>query len=387
MQNFNFNLPTEIVFGKDCVSSLGKKAAPYGKNVLVMYGGGSVKRNGVLDKVLASLDGYNITELGGVEPNPRITTVRKGIAVAKEKKIDFIVAVGGGSTIDCAKAVAGGVYFNDDPWLFMLDNSFFPTKALPLLTVLTLAATGSEMNGNFVITNWETNDKLACFSPFIIPKVSFMDPEFTFTVNKYQTACGTADIMSHIFEVYFDPNDEAFVSDKLCEALLLTCIKYGPVAVKDPTDYEARSNLMWAGTLAINKLLNCGKQGVSWAVHGMEHQLSAYHDITHGAGLAILTPAWMEYVLCDKTVDKFARYAEAVWGIKDDDKYAAARQAISRTKYFFASLGLPSTQREAGIKEKYFAEMAEKAHRFSDTEAAYFPLKEEDIVKIYEKCY
>lgn len=388
MKNFVYSTPTEIIFGRNALDRLPAEAAKLGGHALVIYGGGSVKRNGILDKVVSSLAGFVVTEMGGVEPNPRITTVEKGVALAKETRADFIIAVGGGSTIDCAKAIAGGVYYDGEAWDFMKDNSLFPKKALPLMTVLTLAATGSEMNGNFVISNKETNDKMACFSPFIIPKVSFMNPEFTFSVSKYQTACGVSDIMSHVFEVYFDPNKEAYVTDRLCEALLTTCIRYGKRAVDFSSDYEARSNLMWAGTLAINGLLKKGKSDVSWAVHGMEHQLSAYYDIAHGAGLAVLTPAWMRYVLDGNTAPKFADYARRVWRVEETDDMKAAAEGIERTARFFREIGMPSSITDTGIdSDRYFGEMAEKAFVNSDTRRAYVPLYAADIEKIYRSCY
>lgn len=388
MKNFIYDIPTKIVFGTTTADRLAAEASALGEHALIIYGGGSVKSNGVLDFVVGALKGFVVTEFSGVEPNPRISTVEKGIALARETKVDFIIAVGGGSTIDCAKAIAGGVYYDGNPWDFMQDNSLFPKKALPLITVLTLAATGSEMNGNFVISNWETNDKMSCFSPFIIPKVSFLNPEFTFTVNKYQTACGVCDIMSHVFEVYFDPNKEAFVTDRLCEAILKTCLKYGKKALDFPGDYEARSNLMWAGTLAINGLLKKGKTLVSWAVHGMEHQLSAYYDIAHGAGLAVLTPVWMRYCLKESTLEKFAEFARNVWDVSDGDVLSQANKGIEKTAKFFSELGMPSTLREAGIDSTiHFETMAEKAHVNSATEKAFVPLGKNDIVKIYESCF
>ena len=260
------------------------------------------------------------------------------------------------------------------------------TQALPVVDVLTICATGSEMNSGAVITNEETNEKLEINGPILYPRLSICDPQYLYTLPESQTAAGTADIISHVFEQYFQPNDGAYITDRLSEAVLKTCFKYGPIAMSEPDNYEARSNLMWASTVGLNHLLTVGKGG-AWSVHPIEHELSAYYDLTHGAGLAILTPAWMRYVLCDKTVKRFAMYAENVWRIQTANPYDAANAAIDRTENFFKVLGLPGRLSEVGIGPERFEEMASEAVRTSGiSDRSYFPLEKEDIVRIFERC-
>ena len=303
MDNFRFGAPTEMLFGKGQISNLPEVLKRYGRNVLLAYGGGSIKKNGIYDKVQELLKDFNIVELSGIEPNPRIETVRRGVDLCRENNIDVILAVGGGSTIDCSKVVAAGYYYEGDTWDIVLDSSKI-TNALPIVAVLTLAATGSEMNKGAVISKMDTNEKLGTGAICMAPKTSILDPEYLYTLPAIQTAAGTADIMSHVFENYFKKTKDAYVQDKMSEGLLETCIKYCPIALKDPTNYEARANLMWASSMALNGLTGSGKVG-AWSCHPMEHELSAHYDITHGVGIAILTPSWMRYILNDETVDKF----------------------------------------------------------------------------------
>ena len=364
MNNFNYSIPTKIFFGKDKISVLGDEIKKYGTRVLLVYGGGSIKKSGIYNRVteIFKANDINFWELSGVEPNPRITSVTKGIELCRDNKIDIILAVGGGSSIDCAKVVAAGYYYEGDAWDIVLD----PRKiqnALPLATILTLAATGSEMNSGAVITNFDTNEKLGTGNPAMAPKFSILDPTYTYTLPSNQTAAGTADIISHIFEVYFSSTKEAYLQNRMAEAMLKTCIKYGEVAMKDPENYEARSNLMWTSSLAINGLLSYGKV-TEWSTHGMEHELSAYYDITHGVGLAILTPHWMKYILNEETLEKFVEYGVNVWGIDANlDKYKIANEAIEKTREYFISLGIPSSLREVGINEEKLEEMAKQATR------------------------
>lgn len=362
MQNFNYSIPTKVFFGKGRIKVLGTNIKQYGSKVLIVYGGGSIKRNGIYDQIVNILKEENIDfcELSGVEPNPRIITVRKGIKICKDNNIDFVLAVGGGSSIDCAKAIAAGYYYEGDPWDIVV-NPRKIKKVLPIASILTLAATGSEMDVFAVISNTETNEKLGTSHPDMAPKFSILDPEYTFSVPANQTASGTADIMSHTFESYFTNTRETFIQNRISEAILKTCIEYGVKAVKDPENYEARANLMWASSLAINGLLVYGKTR-NWAVHPMEHELSAIYDITHGVGLAILTPHWMKYVLDQNTVDNFVEYGVNVWGIdKNRDKMSIANEAIEKTKEYFVSLGLPTTLKEVGIGEDRLEEMAKKS--------------------------
>lgn len=385
MINFDYSTPTKVFFGKDQINVLPKEVKKYGSRVLLVYGGGSIKKIGLYDKVIELLKSNNISfwELSGVEPNPRITSVRKGIEICRENNIDLVLAVGGGSTIDCSKVIAAGVSYEGDPWDIVLDSSKIKS-VISVASILTLSATGSEMNYGAVISNLETNEKLGTESPGMAPKFSILDPTYTFSVPKNQTAAGTADIMSHIFEVYFNNTEGTYIQNRMAEALLKTCINYGRKAMDEPENYEARANLMWASSLAINDLLSYGKDA-KWSVHEMEHELSAYYDITHGVGLAILTPAWMEYVLNDETVDKFVEYGVNVWDLdKNKDKYDIAKEAIKKTREFFVSLDIPTTLREVGIGEEKLEEMANQAVRIEGTLGNFKPLNREDVLNIYK---
>ena len=385
MNNFNFCVPTDIRFGRDQIECLPEELKKYGKRVLLVYGGGSIKRTGLYEKIQSLLKEFEIYELSGIEPNPKLSSVRKGVELCKEHKIDVVLAVGGGSCIDASKHIACGAFYEGDPWDLVLDRSKV-TGALPIAVVLTICATGSEMNSGAVISNEETNEKLEINTPLLYPALSICDPTYLYTLPAKQTAAGTVDIMSHVFEQYFQPNDGAYLTDRLAEAVLKTCVHYGPIALKEPENYEARSNLMWSSTVGLNHLLTVGKGG-AWSVHPMEHELSAFYDITHGVGLAILTPAWMRYVLSDETVARFAMYARNVWDIEETDPYRAAQLAIDKTEEFFISLGMPSTLREVGIDHSRFAEMAEEAVRTSGIASrSYVHLAKEDIVKIFEMC-
>ena len=385
MENFNFKAYTEMLFGKGQISKLPEVMNRYGKNVLLAYGGGSIKKNGIYDNVKKLLKNYNIIELDKIEPNPKIETVRRGVNLCKENNIDVILAVGGGSTIDCAKVVAAGAFYDKDPW-DLVTNPEKIDKVLPIVTILTLAATGSEMNGNAVISKMDTNEKLGTSSVNMKPQVSILDPEYLYTLPSIQTAAGTADIMSHVFESYFKKTEGAFVQDKFSEGLLETCIKYCPIALKDPTNYEARANLMWASSMALNGLCGSGKPG-AWTCHPIEHELSAFYDITHGVGLAIVTPRWMRYILSENTVDKFVDYAINVWKLENkDDKFALANEAIDLTEKFFKDCGIPMTLREVNIDETYFDEMAKGAVEHGSLAYAYVPLNEDDVKKILEMC-
>lgn len=385
MENFVFHAPTEIYFGKGQIENLSKILGNYGKNVLLTYGSGSIKKNGLYDKVCELLKDFNIVELAGIEPNPRIGTVRKGVELCRENNIDVILAVGGGSTIDCSKVVAAGYYYEGDAWDLVKDSSKI-TNALPLVTVLTLAATGSEMNKGAVISNPETNEKLGTTAKPMAPRASILDPEYTYTLPTIQTAAGTADIMSHVLENYFKVTETAFLQDKISEGILKTCIKYCPIALKEPSNYEARANLMWASSLALNGLCGSGKKG-SWTCHPIEHELSAFYDITHGVGLAIVTPRWMRYILSEKTVDKFVDYAVNVWDLEmEEDKFALANKAIDKTERFFAECGLPMNLGKLGIDDSLLEKMSHAVVVHRDLQSAYVPLKEEDVLNILKMC-
>lgn len=385
MNNFQFHVPTDIRFGRGQAACLPGELAKYGRRVLLVYGGGSIKRTGLYDAVKALLKDFQVCDLPGIEPNPKIDSVREGVALCKANGVDVVLAVGGGSCIDAAKAIACGACYAGDPWDLVLDRTKIE-KALPLADVLTISATGSEMNCGAVISNPATNEKLELSSPLAYPALSICDPTYLFTLPAKQTAAGTADIISHVLEQYFQPNDGAYLTDRVSESVLKTCVKYCPIALGEPDNYEARSNLMWASTIGLNHLLTVGKGG-AWSCHPMEHELSAYYDITHGVGLAILTPAWMRCVLCERTVARFAMYAANVWGVTERDPYAAARAGIDKTAEFFRACGLPSTLKEVGVGPEKFGEMAAEAVRVSGISSrSYYPLSADDIVKIFETC-
>ncbi len=385
MNNYSFCVPTDIRFGKGQVACLATEIARFGKKVLMVYGGGSIKKTGLYDQIREVLREYEVHELSGIEPNPKLSSVRKGAAICKEKGIEAILAVGGGSTIDASKHIACAAFYDGDPWDLVLDRTK-AVKALPIFTVLTICATGSEMNPGAVISNEETKEKLEINSPILYPTLSVCDPTYMYTLPRRQTAAGTADIVSHILEQYFQPCDDAYITDRLSEAALKTCFKYGPIALECPENYEARANLMWTSSIALNHLLTFGKGG-AWSVHPIEHVLSAYYDITHGEGLAILTPRWMRYVLNDETVHRFAMYARNVWDIAASDDREAAMAGIEQTEKWFEEMGLPKTLGEVGIDDALLTEMAEEAVRTSGIATrAYVKLTQSDVRKIYEMC-
>lgn len=383
MNNFDYHIPTDVYFGKGQINQLGQRMSSIAKKVLFVYGGGSIKRIGLYDQAMQQLKqaGVTVFELAGVEPNPRIQTVKKGVAVCKQEGIEGVLAVGGGSTIDCAKMIAAGTCYDGDAWDLVLDSSKIK-KAIPVAAILTLAATGSEMDGFAVISDMDKNEKWGTGNELTKPVFAIMDPQYTFSVSKYQTAAGSSDIMSHTFENYFNNTKGAFLQARLAEGILKTVIKYAPIAIEHPDDYEARANLMWASSLAINGLISYGED-TAWTVHPMEHELSAFYDITHGAGLALLTPYWMEYILCEKTVGKFAEYGVNVWGIDSSkEPMAIAKEAIAKTREFFLSIGMPSHLKNLGIDQTHFDIMAEKAANGGLADG-FMPLTKEDVKKIY----
>ncbi|WP_178774069.1 iron-containing alcohol dehydrogenase [Simiaoa sp.] len=385
MNNFTFHIPTDIRFGKDQIQCLPEELKKYGKNVLLVYGGGSIKRSGLYDKIRDLLKDFEVSELSGIEPNPKLTSVEKGAAICKEKDIQVILAVGGGSTIDASKHIAAAACYDGEPWELVKDRSLVK-KALPVAVVLTICATGSEMNSGAVISNEKTHEKLEINHPLLYPKLSVCDPTYLYTLPPEQTAAGAVDILSHVMEQYFQSNDEAYITDVLSEAVMKTVVKYARKAMDEPQNYEARSNLMWASTVGLNHLLTVGKGG-AWSVHPIEHVISAYYDITHGVGLAILTPAWMEYVLSDKTVLRFARFAREVFGVKETDDAKAAELGIEKVREFNRSLGMPSTLTEVGILQDKFDEMAAEAVRTSGISLrAYVKLEISDVKKILMNC-
>ena len=385
MNNYDYCVPTDIRFGKGQVECLAKEIGRYGKKVLMVYGGGSIKRIGLYDKIHEVLKDFELYELPGIAPNPKLTSIVEGAKLCKKHGIDVVLAVGGGSTIDASKHIACSAFYEGDPWDLVLDKTKV-AKALPIFTVLTICATGSEMNPGAVISNEKTKEKLEINHPLLYPTLSVCDPTYMYSLPKMQTAAGTVDIISHIFEQYFQPNDGAFITDRLSEAALKTCFKYGPIALKDPENYEARSNLMWTSSIALNHLFTFGKGG-AWSVHPIEHELSAFYDITHGVGLAILTPAWMRYVLSEETEKRFAMYARNVWNIQKENDREAATEGIKCTENFFKELGLPGKLSEVGIDDSQLSLMAAEAVRTSGLSTrAYVKLSEKDVEKIYRDC-
>ena len=382
--SFVYCVGTKILFGNGMEEKLPEELKVYGHRVLLVYGGGSIKHNGLYLRIKELLSDFEIFELAGVESNPRIGTVRKGASICREQNIEVLLAVGGGSTIDCAKVVAAAACYDGDAWELVKDPKRI-CSALPITTVLTIAATGSEMDAFAVISNPNTKEKLGMAHPSLLPRLSVLDPENTFSVPARQTAAGAVDILSHILESYFNL-PRAAVPDRISEGLIRTIIQYAPIAIREPENYEARAQLMWTSSLAINGLCSTGKS-LMWSCHPIEHELSAYYDITHGIGLAILTPNWMRYILNEKTVNTFVEYAVNVWGFDPaQEEYALARQSIDATAAFFRSLGIPEKLSELGIDESCFTEMSRNAVRNGALHLAYIPLTEKDVYNIYEMC-
>jgi butanol dehydrogenase len=387
MNNFVYDVPTKVYFGENQLGHLGEELKKFGKRVLLVYGGGSIKKSGLYDRIATEIKkaGLELFECPGIEPNPRITSVNRGAEICKKEHIDVLLAVGGGSTIDATKFIGAGAYYEGDAW-DILTKKAPVSNCLPIVTVLTLAATGSEMDSGGVISNLETKDNIGYMHPLLRPKVSFLDPTNTYSVSAYQTACGAADIMSHIIEVYFNMDQDLMMLDSVMEGLMRTVIKYAPIAMREPTNYEARANLMWTASWAINGFVNGGKRQ-AWSCHPMEHEISAFYDITHGLGLAILTPRWMEYTLDETTASKFYQFGCNVFGI---DKSLAPMEVAKKSiemlsDFFYSTLGLKKSFTELGIDDSNFAVMAKKAN-MGGTQHAFKPLKEEDIEKIFRAC-
>ncbi len=385
MRNFVFENKTKIIFGRGTEEKVGKEIKKLGKNkVLFHYGGGSIKRFGLYDKVVKSLKDEEIeyVELGGVKPNPSLSLVKEGIELCRQENIDFILAVGGGSVIDSAKAIAAGALYEGDVWDFY-DNKAQIKEALPLGVILTLPAAGSEASDASVITDEERKLKRGTGSPLIRPTFSILNPEITFTLPPYQTAAGITDMMAHIMERYFTQERNVDLTDHMCEAVLKTIIKNAPLVLEKPEDYNARAEIMWAGTLAHNGLLDTGRLG-DWGTHMIEHELSALYDLTHGAGLAIIFPAWIRYVY-KAYPEKMLRFFHNVFDVEavfDDPQYMI-EEGLKRLKEFYRSLGMPVSLKDAGIEEKRFEEMAEKCTVFGPV-SNFIKLEKSDVVEIYK---
>ncbi|MCV9886921.1 iron-containing alcohol dehydrogenase [Metabacillus halosaccharovorans] len=382
MENFTYYNPTKLIFGKGQVEQLEAEVPKYGRNVLLVYGGGSIKRNGLYDQVVEILNKSNLQlfELAGVEPNPRLSTVHRGVEICKEENIDFILAVGGGSVIDCTKAIAAGAKYEGDAW-DIVTKKHIPTEALPFGTVLTIAATGSEMNSGSVITNWETKEKYGWGSPLTFPKFSILDPINTFSVPKDHTVYGIVDMMSHIFEQYFHHTKNTPLQDRFCESTLKTVIEAAPRLIEDLENYELRETILYSGTIALNGQLQMGYRG-DWASHNIEHAVSAVYDIPHAGGLAILFPNWMKHNL-DVNVSRFVQLAVNVFGVDQTgkDDRTVALEGIDRLREFWSSIGAPSRLKDYNINDENIDLMADKA-MVNGEFGNFTKLNKEDVVAI-----
>lgn len=387
MNPFIYDIPVKVYFGKGQLEYLRNELKKYGKRVLLVYGGGSIKRTGVYDSIVKQMEkaGLELFELSGIDPNPRIDSVRKGARICKENQIEVVLAAGGGSSIDAAKWIAAAACAEFDPWDFFSKNA--PVEnALPIVTILTIAATGSEMDPGGVISNPETKDKLGRIDEKLLPKASFLDPTVTYSVSPYQTACGAVDMLSHIMEVYFNMEPGLSMLDCFMEGMMKTVLRYAPIALKEPDNYEARANLMWTSSWAINGFIRGGRE-LAWSCHPMEHELSALYDITHGHGLAILMPRWLRYCLDETTVSKYVQFGVQVFGLDGTlEPMEIAEKSIELLEqFFFETLGLARTFREVGIQEADFQVMAKKAC-MDGVLPGFKPLRQRDIEEIFRMC-
>lgn len=386
MENFVFCNPTKIIFGRGMESKTGKEVAAYSQKVLLHYGSGSIKKSGLYDRVIKSLKEYNveIVELPGVKPNPVLSLVYEGIRICREQNVGFILAVGGGSVIDSAKAIAAGVNYDGDAWdLFTGKGNI--TKALPVGTILTIPAAGSESSTGSVITKEEGKLKRPFNSNHLYPRFSILNPELAFTLPTYQVACGVVDIMAHLLERYFTNTRSVELTDRLIESALKIMIHYAPIVLKEPSNYDAWAEFMWTGTVAHNNMFGSGREA-DWGSHDIEHELSGMYDIAHGAGLAMIFPAWMRYVY-KHDVNRFVQFAVRVWNVENDhfDPEKTALEGIQRMEAFWQSLGLPTRISAAGLDSRHFDEMAEKCtNGGKNTVSNFVKLNQKDIRNIYE---
>ncbi|RNA70502.1 iron-containing alcohol dehydrogenase [Alteribacter keqinensis] len=383
MDNFIYQNPTRLIFGEGQVKEqLAEQLKPFGQNVLLVYGGGSIKRNGIYDEVTGILNegGFNVTEQSGVDPNPRLSTVHKGVELCRENNIDVLLAVGGGSVIDCTKAIAAGAKYGGDAW-DLVTKKAVPESALPFGTILTLAATGSEMNAGSVITNWETQEKYGWGSPHTFPQFSILDPANTLSVPKDHTIYGIVDMMSHVLEQYFHQQTNTPLQEKMCEAVLNTVIEAGPDLVQNLDDVKLRETILYSGTIALNGSLQMGTRG-DWASHNIEHAVSAVYDIPHAGGLAILFPQWLRHHL-DLGERKLVQLAVNVWGVDPEGKsnFEVAEEGIQRLERFWSELGAPSRLADYDIDDSKVEVMADKAMA-NGPFGNFNSLEKEDVIAI-----
>ena len=383
VENFTFLNPTKLIFGKGQLEQLKTEIPRFGKKVLLVYGGGSIKRSGLYEKVISLLHeiGAEVFELSGVEPNPRISIARKGVEICKKEGIEFLLAVGGGSVIDCTKLIAAGAKYDGDAWDLVVKKAF-AKEALPFGTVLTLAATGSEMNAGSVITNWETNEKYGWGSAVTFPKFSILDPVNTFTVPRNQTIYGIVDMMSHVLEHYFHLEENTDFQDRMCESLLITVMETAPKLLANLENYEHRATILYSGTMALNGILNMGYRG-DWATHNLEHAVSAVYDIPHGGGLAILFPHWMEHTLNVKP-ERFRQLAVRVFGVNAEGKSAeeAGREGIRKLREFWNSIEAPLRLADYDIDDTKLDVMADRAMANGEF-GTFKKLNRDDVLAIY----
>ena len=382
MVNFDYMTPTRLIFGKNSIEKLPEVMNQFGPKILLTYGGGSIKKIGLYDKVKELLAGREIIELSGIQPNPKYDpSVLEGVRLCKENKVDVILAVGGGSVLDCSKAIAAGAKYDGDSW-DLISYKVKAQAALPIVDVLTLAATGSEYDPGGVISRTETNDKIGYVDPLLYPAVSILDPTYTFTVSKKQTAAGCADAMNHIMEQYFC-EESSLLADGFMEAGLKSLMVNARKCLENPENYTARAEMMLACTYGCNGIYALGSSASGWPCHGIEHALSAYYDITHGEGLAIITPRWMKHILNERTLHRFVKYGVNVFGIDANlPETEIAEKAIDATYKFFESIGIPMHLKDVGIDESRIGEMAHHIAVNEGLENAWAPLTEQDITKI-----
>lgn len=382
MNRFVYDIPTKLFFGEGQIKHLRNLASSFGKNILFIYGGGSIKRNGLYDKIHSTLKGFNLIELDGVESNPKIKLVEVGISLCLDHQIDLILAVGGGSTIDTGKLISAGAVSKESPW-DLVNNPKLITGSLPLITIGTIAGTGSEMNGNAVISNTETNEKINFYSYHFFPVFAICDPTYTYTVPKVLTAAGAIDTMSHVIEMYFQKEQGTFIQDGISEAVMKACLHYLPIVLENPEDFESRANLMWASTTALNRLTSFGKRG-DYSLHHIEHVLSAHYNVSHALGIAILMPRWLAYILNDETVPLFNKFAKNVLSMKVSSiPFKTAKEAVLELYNLIANSGLPVTLPDVLITDNHlFQQIAKESEKMLTN--SFVALNSSDINQILE---
>lgn len=381
--NFTYNTPTKLYFGKNSVKELPDVIGQFGKNVLLTYGGGSIKKMGLYDRVRELLKDFNIVELSGIEPNPKYDpSVITGAKLCKENNIDVILAVGGGSVLDCSKAISVCSLYDGEGW-DLISGKVKATESIPVVDIITLAATGSEYDAGCVISNTAINDKRGYVDGILYPIASFLDPEYTFSVSKWQTACGTADAINHVLEQFFAKPSNAF-NDGVMISAIRSLMTNAKIALEKPSDYDARSELMYVCTLACNGILSNGSGYSGWPMHAIEHALSAYFDITHGAGLAIITPRWMREILSENTVERFVTLGKLLFGFNNLSDFDMANKVINEFYTFFESIGIPMHLAELGVKADKIEEMADHILENDNTanDWMYVPLDKDSLIRI-----